>query len=66
MTTKRPRTQKRSFAAPKRRTKTLAPKRSFARNPDQPIPEIARRYATNIVKRLWPSLFDKVQETQCP
>jgi hypothetical protein len=58
MPTKRPRTP------PKRRTKTPVrkQKRSFAaprpeRNPDQPIPETARVFATNIVKRLWPSLY---------
>jgi hypothetical protein len=51
MTTKRPRTP------PKRRTKTSA--QNPERNPDQPIPEIARVYAANIVKRLWPSLYEK-------
>jgi hypothetical protein len=63
MTTKRPR------MTPKRRTKTPqkpARKRSATprtprapRDPNQPIPDIARRYAANIVKRLWPSLFEK-------
>jgi hypothetical protein len=72
MPTKRPRTTPRS-AAPllKRRTKTLAQAelrhaQNPKRNPDQPIPEIARVYATNIVKRLWPSLHNKVAVTTAP
>jgi hypothetical protein len=52
MTTERPRKPR------KGRTKTRA--RNVPRperDPDQPIPEIARRFAENIVKRMWPSLY---------
>ena len=56
MTTKRPQTPR------KRRTKTPARKPRPLRDPSETIPEIARTYATNIAKRMWPALYVKAVE----
>jgi hypothetical protein len=42
-----------------------APKQRPATKPDhhdRPIPDIARRFAENIVRRMWPTLYVKAME----
>jgi hypothetical protein len=49
---------------PTKRTRTPRKKRATTRpatntDHDRPIPENARRWAENIVRLMWPSLYDK-------
>jgi hypothetical protein len=61
MPTKRTRTPRKKRAptrrTPKRRTATNAAQ--CGPDHDCPIPDIARRFAENIVRRMWPSLYVK-------
>jgi hypothetical protein len=61
MPTKRTRTPRKKRAptrrAPKRRTVTNATQREA--DHERPIPDNARRFAENIVRRMWPSLYVK-------
>jgi hypothetical protein len=64
MPTKRTRTPSKKRAptrrAPKRRNVTNATQGAADR--DRPVPDNARRFAENIVRRMWPTLYVKAVE----